>query len=175
MVIENKTMVQYCIKSHFFDEVIKLPEEVRIVSLQFEVGFAIKRLSQPIPLALVKCGITAIRKSDPSLEVEGRLTGSRASMVTAVNSICKAIELRRNTVRVKRMVVKVGDNEGVFHRMQKKLRGDDSKVHRVTVLGLVKWTGDEEEIVQACNANPYHCKFDTHVVHTVLCDEGGEE
>lgn len=171
MAIEPKVITQYCIKGHFFNEVMELPDDVKIVQIQFEVGFAIKRLSQPIPLALAKCGITAIRKSDPSLEVEGRLTGARSSMLTNINAICKAIELKRNTVRVKRMVVKVGENEGVFHRVQKLIPGDDNKVSRRTVLGLVKWNGDEEAIAAACNANAFQCKYDTQMIRTVLCDE----
>ena len=171
--MKPKVITQHCIKSHFFNEVMRLPATVKIVSIQFEVGFAIKRLSQPVSTLLTNCGVTAVRKSDPSVEVEGRLTGSRANMVKNIGIICKQLGLKTNTVRVKRMTVQVGESLGVFHRMQKMIPGDDEKVRRMTVLGLVKWTdGKEKSIANACHTNTFKCQYTTQMVRTVLCEEG---
>ena len=84
---------------------MQLPKDVNIESIIFEVGFAIKRHSQPIPTLLSGHGVTAIRKSDPSVEVDGKLTGTRAGMKSCVGVICKSLDLKANTVRVKRMTV----------------------------------------------------------------------
>lgn len=170
MAVKQKAVVQHCIRSHFFDEVMRLPNAVKITSIFFEVGFAIKRLSQPVPTALVNRGVTAIRKSDPSVEVDGRVTGSRKKMTADVRTICNALRLNTNTVRVKRMTVQVGKNIGVFHRMQKVVPEGD-KMSRKTVLGLVKWEGNENEIAKACNTNKFKCRFDTQVIRTVICEE----
>ena len=170
--MKPKVITQHCIRSYFFDEVMRLPEEIKIVSVQFEVGFAIKRLSQPVPKAMALCGVSTIRKSDPSVEVEGKLVGTRAQMSTKITDVCKTLSLKKNTVRVKRMVVKIGANEGVFHRMQKMIPGDDNKVARRTVLGLVKWTGSETIIAKACHTNVFKCQYSTQIIRTVLCEEG---
>ena len=170
-----KVITQYCIKSHFFDEVMKLPTAVKIIAINFELGFAIKRMSQVIPQKMSDNGVTYICKSDPSLEIAGRLTGSRSSMKTAVLAIAKDAGLNPKTVRVKRMEVAVGANDkhqGIFHRMTKKLAGPDDKIERHVVLGLIKWDGDEKTIAKACTTNAYRCKFDTQVIRTVLCEEG---
>lgn len=170
-----KVIIQHCIKSHFFDEVMKLPTAVKIIAINFEVGFAIKRMSQVIPQKMADAGVTYICKSDPSLEINGRLTGRRARMKLDVNTICKGAGLNPNTVRVKRMEVAVGagdKNQGIFHRMTKKLAGPDDKVERHVVLGLIKWDGDESSIARACSTKKYKCKFDTQLIRTVLCEQG---
>ena len=170
-----KVIIQHCIKSHFFNEVIKLPTAVKIIAINFEVGFAIKRMSQTIPKKMADAGVTYICKSDPSLEISGRLTGSRSRMSLDVNTICKIAGLNPNTVRVKRLEVAVGvgdKNQGVFHRMTKKLAAADDKVERHVVLGLIKWDGDENAIARACSTKKYKCKFDTQIIRTVLCEEG---
>lgn len=172
MAVTPKVITQHCIKSHFFDEVMKLPKAVKILSVQFEAGFAIKRLSQPVSATMNGWGVTAIRKSDPSVEVEGRLSGARAAMKANILAITGALRLKSNTVRVKRMVVSVGKNIGTFHRMQKLIPGDDNKISRKTVLGLVKWEGSEKAIAKACHTNPFNCKYTTQVIRTVLCEEG---
>lgn len=166
-----KVITQHCIKSHFFDEVIKLPVGVKIIAVNFEVGFAIKRMSQVVPERLVEAGVTYICKSDPSLELNGRLTGTRAQMKQAAALICEAAGLNPKTMRVKRMEVAVGKNIGVFHRMTKKIPAADDKVERHVVLGLIKWEGDENAIARACSTKPYQCKFDTQLIRTVLCSE----
>ncbi len=175
MATKPKVIIQHCIKSHFFDEVMKLPTTVKIIAINFEVGFAIKRMSQPISEVLVNAGVTYVCKSDPSLEISGRLTGSRASMKANLDLVCERSGLNRKTVRVKRMEVVCGKNDknqGIFHRMTKKLAGPDDKVERHVVLGLIKWDGDENAIARACSTNKYKCKFDTQVIRTVLCEEG---
>lgn len=170
-----KVITQHCIRSHFFDEVMKLPASVKIISINFEVGFSIKRMSQVISKKMADAGVTNICKSDPSVEIAGRLTGSRARMKVDVDTICKEAGLNPKTVRVKRMQVAVGANDknmGVFHRMTKKIPAADDKVERHVVLGLIKWDGDEKAIARACATNPYKCKFDTQIIRTVLCEEG---
>lgn len=168
-----KVITQHCIKSHFFNEVMKLPEDVTITSIVFECGFAIKRQSQQIPVALAGCGVSAIRKSDPSMEVEGKLTGKRSRMIKDIATICKELDLKTNTVRVKRMTLTVGNDLGVFQRMQKMLPSEtNDKLKRVTVLGLVKWDGDEVKIANTCNAKAFKCKYDTQIIRTVICEEG---
>ena len=170
-----KVIIQHCIKSHFFSEVMTLPTEVKIIAINFEVGFAIKRMSQTIPQVMADAGVTYICKSDPSLEINGRLTGSRTKMKSDVATICKAAGLNPNTVRVKRLEVAVGagdKNMGIFHHMTKKLAGPDDKVERHVVLGLIKWDGDENAIARACSTKKYKCKFDTQIIRTVLCEEG---
>lgn len=170
-----KVITQHCIKSHFFDEVMKLPATVKIIAINFELGFSIKRMSQVIPEAMANAGVTYICQSDPSLEITGRLTGSRAKMKRDVATICRRAGLDQKTVRVKRMEVATGAGDkhsGVFHRMTKKLAGPDDKVERHVVLGLIKWDGDEKAIARACSTNKYKCKFDTQVIRTVLCEEG---
>jgi hypothetical protein len=175
MAARPKIIIQHCIKSHFFNEVIKLPASVKIIAINFEVGFAIKRMSQVIPQSMADAGVTYICKSDPSIEINGRLTGTRARMKLDILSICKDAGLNPNTVRVKRMEVATGlrdKHQGVFHRMTKKLAGPDDKVERHVVLGLIKWDGDESVIAQACSTKKYKCKFDTQMIRTVLCEEG---
>lgn len=171
MAVKPKVITQHCIKSHFFEEVIRLPKEIKIVNIVFEVGFAIKRLSQPVPAKLEGCGVRAIRKSDPSVEVDGQLAGSRKHMAECVHTICNSLGLKANTVRVKRMTVDVGKNRGVFHRMQK-LMPEGEKVTRKTVLGLIKWDGSEVAIAKACHTKPFMCTYTTQLVRTVLCEEG---
>jgi len=169
-----KVIIQHCIKSHFFEEVMKLPPSVKIIAINFEVGFAIKRMSQVIPKKMADAGVTYICKSDPSLEISGRLTGSRSRMSLDAHTVCKLAGLNPKTVRVKRMEVAVGakdKNQGVFHRMTKKLAGPDDKVERHIVLGLIKWDGDESAIARACATKKYKCKFDTQIIRTVLCEQ----
>ena len=170
-----KVIIQHCIKSHFFNEVMGLPPAVKIIAINFEVGFAIKRMSQVIPQKMADAGVTYICKSDPSLEISGRLTGSRSKMKLDVMLICKETGLNPNTVRVKRMEVAVGAgdvNMGVFHRMTKKIAAADDKIERHVVLGLIKWDGDENAIARACSAKKYKCKYDTQLIRTVLCEQG---
>jgi hypothetical protein len=174
MAVKPKVITQHCIKSHFFEEVMKLPDTVKIISISFEFGFAIKRMSQIVPTSMAKCGVNAVRTSDPSFEVEGKLVGSRKHMKECVAKICQRFNLNPKTFRVKRMQVTVGKgdkNHGVFHRMQKLIPGDDDKVSRRTVLGLVRWEGSESAIASACHTNPFKCKYDTQIIRTVLCEE----
>ena len=173
--MKSKTITQHCIKSHFFNEVMDLPKDVKIISIQFEVGFAIKRLSRPVPTKMVGLGVTAVVQSDPSVEITGRLTGSRTSMKSAIVDICKQYDLKTNSVRVKRMQVASGKNDknmGVFHRMTKMIPDDEGKAKRNVVLGLVKWDGSETDVANACNTNPFSCKYDIQTVRTVICEEG---
>lgn len=175
MVTTAKPITQYCIKSHFFNEVIKLPTDVKILSINFEIGWAMKRMSQSIPTQQASNGVTYACKTDPSMEVSGKLVGSRASMKTCIDDICAHYGLNPNTVRVKRMEVAVGKNDkhtGVFHRMTKKVTGDDGKISQIRVLGLIKWDADEIAIAKAVQAHPYKCKFTTQAVRTVMCEEG---
>lgn len=163
-------ITQQCIKKHFFSEVMLLPKEVKIISINFEVGLSMKRMSVPVSSALTELGVTAIRNADPSVEVDGRVVGSRKQMKEALNTITSSLGLNVNTVRVRRMTVEVGKNIGVFYRMNKKLP-DGDKVKRMTVLGLVKWTGDETAIANACHTNVYKCTYTTQMIRTVLCEE----
>jgi hypothetical protein len=170
-----KPITQYCIKSHFFNEVIKLPKEVKIVSINFEIGWAMKRMSQNIPQNMAGCGVTYACKTDPSMEVTGKLVGSRKNMSDCIDLICAHYGLNPKTVRVKRMEVATGNNDkhlGVFHRMTKKITGDDGKISQIRVLGLIKWDTDEIAIARAVQAHPYKCKFTTQAVRTVMCEEG---
>lgn len=171
--IKPKPITQHCIKSHFFAEVMmNLPKAVKITSIQFEVGFAIKRLSRPITASMANCGVSAVRKSEPSVEIDGHLVGTRDAMKKNVKTICDNFGLKTNTVRVKRMTIEVGKMLGVFHRMQKTVPAGDDKVGRRTVLGLVKWEGDEDKIAKACHTNPFKCSYTVQTVRTVLCEEG---
>ena len=172
MDIKPKTITQHCIKARFFEEVMKLPTEVKITSIDFDLGFTMKRLSEPVPSVLINAGVTALRKTTPSVEVTGRLTGTRTSMTKHVKTICDKLELKTNTVRVRRMTVQVGKNVGVFVRMTKKIPYSDEKLRRTTVLGLVKWEGSEAAIAKACNTNKFKCKYDVQTIRTVICEEG---
>ena len=170
---EATPIMQYCIKSHFFDEVMKLPEAVKIVELVFETGFAMKRMSEPITTKLADHGVTAMRKTDPSMEVEGKLTGTRNKMKTDIKAICDETGLNPKTVRVRRLVIDVKENQGHFARMTKMVpAGEDGKPRRLTVLGLLRWDGDENAIAKACSAKKFNCKYDTQIVRTVICEEG---
>ncbi len=174
-MIKGKIITQHCIKNHFFNEVMELPKDVKIISLQFEVGFAIKRLSRPVPTKMSDLGVTAVRQSDPSVEIEGRLVGTRTSMKSAIKDICDKYDLKTNTVRVKRMQVATGKDDknlGVFHRMTKMIPDDEGKTRRNTVLGLVKWDGSETGIANACRTNSFSCKYDIQTIRTVICEEG---
>ena len=168
-----KSITQHCIRGHFFNEVMKLPAAVKIKEITFETGFAMKRMSEPITTKMEGHGVTYLSKTDPSMEVGGKLVGTRDSMKKSIKEICSEYGLAQNTVRVRRMVVAVGKNEGTFTRLSKKLPdGDEGKLRRVTVLGLMRWDGNENEIAKACSTNKFKCKYDTQIVRTVICQEG---
>ena len=73
---------------------------------------------------------------------------------------------------LRRLVVNVGKHQGVFVTMMKMLpTGDDGKLKRHQVLGLVKWDGSETAIAKGCSANTFKCTYATQVTRTVVCEE----
>jgi len=170
--ITPKEITQFCLPEVRVIEVLKmLPKKVKIVSLAFESGIAVKRVKKPVSIALEKCGVRTINETDPSLCVYGIWTGSREKMKEDLDLICNELGIPINTVRVKRMEVTVGKNAGTFHKIQKHVEGDDEKLRRQTVLALVKWDGQEKAVAQACNANTFACKYDIQTIRTVICKE----
>jgi hypothetical protein len=171
MKIKTKPINQYCIKGHFLEEILGcIPEKVKIDEVAFEVGFAIKRMTISASSSLKAKGVTSVRSTEPSVEVEGKLYGSRKQILSNAKDICSAYSLNPKTVRIKRMLVSCNGNTGVLHRMTKMIP-DKERVRRVAVLGLVKWEGDEKALASSLTASTFICRYDTQIVRIVLCEE----
>lgn len=170
-----KPVTQFAINGHFFQEIMQLPKQVNIVELRFELGFAIKRHSMPIDPTMAGYGVTGLRRTEPSIEVDGLLKGTRDNMKKCAKAICEEYGQRLECMRVKRLKVTVNNKEGTFNRTTKLLPvGDEGKIQRRRVLGLDKWEGGpagEKLIAKGCSASEYSCKYSTQVVRTVVCDE----
>lgn len=167
----QEDITQWCLKSHFFDEVMKLPKEVKIEKIRFELGSTMKKHSLPIPPNLKKLGVSYMRESHPSFEVEGTFEfPKRADYEKAADELCTEVNMKRNTLRVKRLVLSVKGNRGVFARTSKTIKGEE-KSERKTVLGMFEWEGNANEIAKALSAGKFACKFEKHTVTSVFCEE----
>lgn len=169
---EKKPIYQWCIKTTYFNEVMQLPKDVKIVSLSFEVGFSLKREVSVVPKALANLGVTYMRQPTASVEARGILSGkSRAQMKTTMQSICTELQLPIKHVRIIRMEVGTKEGTATFTRMTKKIEIGDGKTEMMKVLGIVRSDGDESNIINLCGAKKFVCKYDTQLVRTVICSE----
>jgi hypothetical protein len=148
---------------------MKLPEAVKIESVNFEVGISIKRHALPITAELKALGVRYIRESLPSMEVEGQLKcKTREEYVNKINALCESVRMKPETVRVKFMNVRIGANTAVLSRTRKTTK-EGGGTKQVTVLGIFEHTGNLNQIVKTLNAGKFVCKYELTTIRTVIC------
>ena len=173
-MVQGKSQYQWGLKIRYFDELMKLPDDVEITHITFNWGYTMKRKAQPISKELAKSGLTYLRTGTPSSEAAGFMSGlSRLQYAKNMAKICKEIGLDRKNALVRRIEIKCGESKGSFSKTSKWEEDNEGKKHRTMCLGLYSWEGSENEVIRGLggNATKFQCTYETHAVRTVTCKE----
>jgi hypothetical protein len=147
---------------------------VNLDEIAFEVGFSLKRTTATVPADLRSKGVTYLREPATSMEAQGTLTGTRATMERNAKAICRELQLDYRHMRVKRMKVSHNGTQVVFTSMLKNMEDEENGTKRRRVLGMVLPDTGEEGVlalIRALSAQRVYCRYSITPVQTVICQE----
>jgi len=175
MKVKSKPLYQWCIRETYVSELEKLPKELTVEGITFEIGFSLKRVVSTIPAKMRELGVVSLREPTASMEAYGLLTGSRSTLFANAKEICKELHLDYRHMRARRFIVSLNGTKAYFTRMTKAMdTGEENKTHRIKVMGLVKVEGSDanvNKIIQLLTAKKIHCTYSVKPITTVICTE----
>jgi hypothetical protein len=160
---KDKRMIQYCIDAVHFTEVLnRIPSEVTINKLLFEIGNPLGKLREDPGVKLKALGVNYIRRPHDRKEYNGSFEGiSRSKMTQNVKEICKEVNVLISDVRVVGLHIEHKDVKAYFKRVKKDIRPDTTDQRKkLTLLGMESYEGEKiSGLIAALSLDKYSCVY----------------
>lgn len=169
---QASALTQHCIEAHYVDELLEIPDEVKIESVQWEIGEMHKKNQIKVPNKLKLLGVNYMRQLHATQHLEGTFEDcSRDEIRRRMQMICKETGHNPKRFRVRYAKIAVEGAEATFKRVQKELRPTQDLRQKVKVLGLSTHTGNINKLLRAVSAKKFTCQIDYVTTRTVVCSK----